>query len=103
MLEILYRIYEVTDKETAKKNLEQSLDFGLYYSTSKAQNNELLMDCIICDSRDQFKEIIRSEYGDNIPFRYSKKLEVGELYCVIIGEHCFNTERYFNKIKFVLC
>ena len=58
------------------------------------------MDCLICDSREQFKEIIKSEYGDNIAFRYSKKLNAGDLYCIIIGEHCFNTERYFNKVKF---
>ena len=98
MLEILYRIYEVADEETAKKNLESDHDFGLYSSTSKAQNTELLMDCLICDSREQFKEIIKSEYGKEIAFRYSQKLKTGELYCIIIGEHCYNTERYFNKV-----
>lgn len=100
MLEILHRIYEVADEETAAKNREKDLDFGRYSSTSKAQNIELLMDCLICDSREQFKEIIKSQYGENIAFRYSKKLQAGDLYCVIIGEHCYNTERYFNKITF---
>lgn len=100
MLEVIYRIYEVADEETAKNNLEKNLDFGLYSSTSKAQNIELLMDCMLCDSREQFKEIIKSEYGENISFRYSKKLKSGDLYCVIIGEHCYNTERYFNKVTF---
>lgn len=99
MLEVIYRIYEVADEETAKKNLERDIEFGLYSSsTSQAQNIELLMDCLICDGREHFKEIIRSEYGDNIAFRYSKKLIPGDLYCIIIGEHCYNTERYFNKI-----
>lgn len=99
MLEVVYRIYEVADEETATKNLEKDNVFGLY-SSSKAQNIELLMDCMLCDSREQFKEIIRSEYGENIAFRYSKKLQPGDTYCIIIGEHCYNTERYFNKVTF---
>lgn len=100
MLEIIYRIYEVADEETAKRNSEINCDFGLYSSTSQNVNTELLMDCCICDDREHFKSIIRGMYGENIPFRYSKKLQPGEVYCIIIGEHCYNTERYFNKIKF---
>lgn len=100
MLEVIYRIYEVADEERAKENLEKDIEFGLFSSTSKIQNIELLMDCILCDSREHFKEIIRSEYGEDISFRYSKKLKAGSLYCIIIGEHCYNTERYFNKLRF---
>lgn len=100
MLEVIYRIYEVSDEKTATENLEKDLDFGLFSSTSKARNIELLMDCIVCDDREHFKDIIRSQYGENIAFRYSKKLQVGDLYCIIIGEHCYNTERYFNKVTF---
>ena len=100
MLEILYRIYEVADEETALKNLEESIGFGVFSSTSKRENIELLMDCMICDSREQFKEIIKSTYGENIAFRYSRKLKPGDVYCIIIGEHCYHTERYFNKITF---
>ncbi len=102
MLEILYRIYEVADEETAQKNREQDRDFGLFSSTSKQENIELVMDCKICDSREQFKELIRAEYGENIAFSYRKgKLKAGDFYCVIIGEHCYNTERYFNKVEFI--
>lgn len=100
MLEIIYRIYEVADEETAKSNLKKDLEFGLFSSTSKMQNIELVMDCIICEDRDHFKNLIRDQYGENIAFRYSKKLQAGDLYCIIIGEHCYNTERYFNKITF---
>lgn len=100
MLEVLYRIYEVADKETAEKNRENDFAHGLYSSTSKAENIELLMDCVICDSRDQFKDIIKSQYGESIAFRYSKKLNPGDLYCIIIGEHCYNGGRYFNKVTF---
>ncbi len=101
MLEILYRIYEVADEETAKKNRENDMNFSIFSSTSKAENTELVMDCKVCDSRDQFKEIIRAEYGENIAFAYRKgKLKAGDLYCIVIGEHCFDTERYFQKQTF---
>lgn len=100
MLEILYRIYEVADEKTAEENLNKDKEFGLFSSISKAQNNELLMDCCICDTREQFKEIIRCQYGNAIAFRYSKKLKAGDLYCIIIGEHCYKTERYFKKVNF---
>lgn len=101
MLEILYRIYEVADEQTASRNLEVDRSLGIFSSTSKAENIELLMDCKICDSREQFKNIIRFEYGPSIAFAFRKgKLKAGSLYCVIIGEHCYNTERYFNKVMF---
>ena len=101
MLEILYRIYEVADEETAKKNRENDMNFGIFSSTSKAENTELIMDCKVCDSREQFMEIIRAEYGENIAFAYRKgKLKAGDLYCIVIGEHCFDTERYFQKQTF---
>lgn len=92
MLEIIYRIYEVEDKE---KQLEDTYAFpGL------SNNIEVTMDCKICESRDHFKELIREEYGENIAFRNSKKLNPGDLYCIIIAEHCYNTERYFNRIEY---
>ena len=100
MLEILYRIYEVADGETAQKNRNTNIDFGFFSSTSKSENIELLMDCMLCDSRDQFKDAIKSMYGDGIAFRYSRKLQPGDLYCIIIGEHCYNTNKYFDRIKF---
>ena len=102
MLEVLYRIYEVADEETAHRNVERDLTFGLYASTSKAENTELVMDCKICDSREQFKDLIREEYGKDIAFSYRRgKLKAGDLYCIIIGEHCYDVERYFDKHTFV--
>ncbi|WP_301965327.1 hypothetical protein [uncultured Ruminococcus sp.] len=38
MVEIVYRIYEVADEKTAKKNAEKNFEFGLYSSISKSQN-----------------------------------------------------------------
>lgn len=101
MLEVIYRIYEVADEETANQNRDRQIEYGLFSSTSQSSNIELLMDCLVCDSREHFKEIIRSEYGEDIAFRYSRKMKPGRLYCIIIGEHCYNTERYFNKITSV--
>lgn len=66
MVEIVYRIYEVADEKTAKKNAEKDFEFGLFSSISKSQNNELVMDCLICESREKFKKIIKDEYGSGI-------------------------------------
>lgn len=101
MLEVIYRVYEVADEKTADENAKLCGDCAFELSISQARNIELLMDCIICESREHFKDIIRNQYGEDIKFRYSKKLNPGDLYCVIIGEHCWNTERYFNKVEFV--
>lgn len=100
MLEIIYRIYEVADEEQATKNLANNLEMNLYSSESRARNNEIVMDCMIVDSREQFKQIIRDSYGPDTPFRYTKKLKPGDVYCIIIGEHCYNTEKYFRKIEY---
>ena len=96
MVEVLYRIYEVADEQTAEQNMQNCGGLGL--STSQARNIELLMDCMVCDDREHFKSVIRDMYGQDIPFRYSKKLEPGKVYCIIIAEHCYNVERYFNKV-----
>ena len=93
MLEIIYRIYEVLDDET---KLELAKASTYFYGD---RNKELVMDCKLVDSREQFKSIIKDEYGDNIKFRNSKNLKPGDLYCIIIGEHCYTTERYFIKYK----
>lgn len=100
MLEVIYRIYEVADEETAKKNLEQDANIYLYSSESRARNTELLMDCMIADSREDFKNAIRAYWGNEIAFRYTKKLQPGDVYCIIIGEHCYNGEKYFRKTEY---
>lgn len=90
MLEIIYRIYEVVEPKQPE---------NVYAFWDLSNKVELTMDCKICDSREHFKELIREEYGD-IPFRNSKKLKAGDIYCIIIAEHCYNTERYFNRIEY---
>ena len=95
MLEILYRIYEVKDPNEKCVGGET---LGMW-SVSKDVSSEIIMTACICDSREQFKAIIKDTYGD-IPFRYNKKLKPGDQYCIIIGEHAWDTEKYFNRCEF---
>lgn len=96
MLEVLYRIYQVDEKLKEQKYE----DIYLCSSESQLYSRELVMDVVICESRDQFKDIIRSQYGQDIKFKYSRKMKDGDVYCIIIGEHCWNSDKYFNKRKF---
>lgn len=98
-MEILYRIYEVADEDKEAENSMKDLDLYMYSSKSKAENIELVMDCMVVESRDKFKEAIRSYWGADIAFRYNKNLKPGQLYCIIIGE-CFNGEKYFLKSEY---
>ena len=100
MVEVIYRIYEVADEETAKKNMENDSNIYLYSSESKARNTELIMDCMIAENREAFKQAIREYWGESIAFRYAKNMKPGQLYCIIIGEHCYNTEKYFRKTEY---
>lgn len=101
MLEVIYRIYEVVGEEEQNKILESLRQESEYaYIPTDIDRRELLMDCIVCDDREHFKSIIRSSYGDSIKFSRSRRMKSGDLYCIIIGEHCYNTERYFNKVTF---
>lgn len=95
MLEILYRIYEVAaDGEIVKNET-----FGIE-SISKVCNHEIAMDCTVCDSRDQFKQLMRECYGGDIKFAYNRKYPPGTMYCIIIGEHCYSTDAYFVKHEY---
>ena len=101
MLEIIYRIYEVLDCENPQSTTSNNNVEIVPCSIDADYRREILMDCVVCDSRDHFKSIMRDRFGEKLTFRYSNKLKPGDLYCIIIGEHCFNTERYFNKIEYV--
>ena len=72
----------------------------MYSSISKIMNEEVLETVCLCDDREQFKNMIRDTWGKDIRFTYSKKLQPNDHYCVIIGEHCYDTEKYFNKYEF---
>lgn len=101
MLEILYRIYRVrSEDEIQQLNDRDKEYYGIYPSISKVMNEEVLENVCICDDREQFKSMIRDIWGKDIRFTYSKKLKADDHYCVIIGEHCYDTEKYFNKIGF---
>lgn len=94
MVEILYRIYEVNEKIS-----DNAQSYGLF-SLSQLFSTEIAMDCMICSDRNEFKEIIKDTYGKDIKFAYNRKYAPGTIYCIIIGEHCYNTEKYFNKLEF---
>lgn len=98
MLEILYRIYQVNDVKLTEEQIQN--DEYAYETYSNLKSTELAMECLICESRDKFKEIIKDLYGKNIRFTYSKKLDPGDVYCVIIGEHCWNKDKYFTRYDF---
>lgn len=95
MLEILYRIYEVADETVP----ESEQPFGMD-SLSKKYSHEIAMDCMICESRQDFKDSIKDLYGKNIKFAYNRKYPPGTMYCIIIGEHCYDKEKYFNRLEF---
>ena len=99
MIEVIYRIYKVLSKEEMEENNEGE-DNNLFPSYFNNNKKEVVMDCIVCDNREHFKDIIKSNWGENITFRYSKNLKPGDYYCIIIGEHCWNVERYFTKIEY---
>lgn len=80
-MQILYRIYEII-----KPIVE----------TEQINKKELLMDIMVCESREHFKEIIKSVWGNEIKFRYSKSMSIDSKYCIIIGE-CYNPEKYLHR------
>lgn len=101
MLEILYRIYRVRSEEEIQQLSDRDKEYyGIYTSISKVMNEEVLETVCLCDDREQFKSMIRDVWGKDIRFTYSKKLQPNDHYCVIVGEHCYGTENYFNKVEF---
>lgn len=99
MIEILYRIYEVLSDEDRESTAKQNANLNLYYSESR-NNRELSMDCMICESREHFKSIIKDMYGTDLRFQYRSNMKPGQLYCIIIGEHCYTPEKYFSRTEF---
>lgn len=101
MLEILYRIYRVRSQDEIEKLEDRDKEYyGMYSSISKVMNEEVLESVMICDDREHFKNSIRDIWGKDIKFTYSKKLQPNDHYCVIVGDHCWDTENHFNKVEF---
>jgi len=90
MLEIIYRIYEVCEPEEGQSE---------YWSRDDGKRI-ISQEVMICESRQHFKEIIKDLYPDeDIKFKASSNYPVGQRYCVIIGEQCWNTESYTTIVK----
>ena len=84
-MKIIYRVYE--------KGPGGSGFWGNY-------DNILNQDVCICNSRDHFKDIMRSMYGEDIKFANSKKLVEGTPYIVIISEDCYDAEAYVSVMDY---
>ena len=100
MLEIIYRIYRVKSEEERQQELQDYAKNGFSEYYLPHQNEEVTMDCYICETREDFKEHIKDIYSKDIKFANSKKYPPNTYYCIIIGEHCWNTERYFNTYEY---
>ena len=69
-------------------------------STWLMDNKKILcQDVCICESRNHFKEIMKYLYGENISFRNSTKLNIGDLFITIISEKCWDTKNYIDVYK----
>jgi len=98
MLEIIYRIYEVCEKGE-----EQEIQFENWNDTWKNNDGKhiICQEVLICESRQRFKEIIQDLYeGEDIKFKASKNYPIGQKYCVIISEQCWNTESYTTVVQY---
>lgn len=83
-MNIIYRVYEKGEDQSFFGKLE----------------NILNQEVCICNSREHFKEIMRSMYGPNIAFKNSKNLPVGTPYVVIISEDCWDVEKYVSVMDY---
>ncbi len=97
MNKFIYRIYQINSAKIDKYRNGHEYYFG---SISKSVSDIITMDCLVCEDRDKFKDIIKDLYGNEIKFAYSKKLKDDDLYCIIIAEECYNAEQYLSEIKF---
>lgn len=84
-MKIIYRVYEKGEGGT-----------GFYGNYDNILNQEVC----ICNSREHFKEIMRSMYGEDIAFKNSKKLPIGTPYIVIISEDCYDAEEYVSVMDY---
>lgn len=100
MLEVVYRIYYVRTEEEHQEWLKKIDAENNPVYESFDRKVEVALDCLICEDRESFKNTIRDLYGKDTKFAYSKKIKGGEYYCIIIGEHCWNTEKYFNRVEY---
>ena len=84
-MKIIYRVYEKGEGGS-----------GFYGNYDNILNQEVC----ICNSREHFKEIMRSMYGEDIAFKNSKKLPIGTPYIVIISEDCYDAEEYVSVMDY---
>ena len=74
MLEIIYRIYEVADEETAAANLKKDIEFGLY-SSKDATTKQLWWEAFFINSL-EFEQIRPLTKEETICYKYIEKYGV---------------------------
>lgn len=83
-MEIIYRVYEKVEGN----------------NTGWFNDNIILQQEVChCETREQFKEMMRDMYGKDVAFRNSSKLEAGKIFISIISENCYNPELYLKLFK----
>lgn len=86
-----YRIYQVGGEA----------DFSFYGES--APRTVIDQDSFIGVNRDSFKEHIRSMYGKEIKFARSKKMEDGQLYCIVVTNGPAEELGYLNETVEFTC
>ena len=86
-MEIIYRVYEITEEEV------ESWNGNKYIEKSKVMLDQTIL---CCETREQFKAIMRDMYKPKeVHFANTRKLVNGDIYINIISEDCYNTAEYF--------
>lgn len=85
-MNIIYRVYKIIN------------DNNSLFEASKQILNQ---DVIMCNSQEDFKEAIKLIYGDDIKFKHTKDLKVGDLFVSIVSYDCYNAEQYVCVQDFI--
>ena len=85
MMNIIYRVFQKTNSDE-------------YNSSFCIRDDRIILDqnIINCESREHFKDIMRSIYGKDIKFANSKSLKPGDLFIIIIAEDAWNADEWLN-------
>ena len=84
-MNIVYRVFQKTDSDE-------------YNGSFCIRDDRIILDqnIINCASREHFKDIMRSIYGEDIKFANSKSLKPGDLFIIIIAEDAWDGEEWLN-------
>ncbi len=90
-MEIIYRL--------CKHNSNTGVDKYPYGNNYEILDQEVM----ICNNKDEFKEIIKSMYGKDIKFKHTSNMNDGDLFISIISYNCYDTARYICVQDYTCC